>query len=165
MREPVTVIGAGLAGCEAAWQLAQAGIPVVLREMKPRKKTPAHHADLFGELVCSNSLRSDQLENACLLYTSWRTWSRVRAESTRRAGMPVASTRSSADCSPLACSARSRAAWSSVRASGSLPRSTTRRAGASSFCWGGAGGGLSRPSSRARAAPGAKGVFGCSLSG
>ena len=46
MREPVTVIGAGLAGCEAAWQLAQAGIPVVLREMKPRKKTPAHHADL-----------------------------------------------------------------------------------------------------------------------
>ncbi|MFR2156400.1 MAG: methylenetetrahydrofolate--tRNA-(uracil(54)-C(5))-methyltransferase (FADH(2)-oxidizing) TrmFO [Evtepia gabavorous] len=48
MREPVTVIGAGLAGCEAAWQLAQAGIPVVLREMKPRKKTPAHHADLFG---------------------------------------------------------------------------------------------------------------------
>ena len=68
MREPVTVIGAGLAGCEAAWQLAQAGIPVVLREMKPRKKTPAHHADLFGELVCSNSLRSDQLENAVALY-------------------------------------------------------------------------------------------------
>ena len=64
MREPVTVIGSGLAGCAAAWQLAQAGIPVVLREMKPRKKTPAHHADLFGELVCSNSLRSDQLENA-----------------------------------------------------------------------------------------------------
>ena len=62
--EPVIVIGAGLAGSEAAWQLAQAGIPVVLREMKPRKKTPAHHADLFGELVCSNSLRSDQLENA-----------------------------------------------------------------------------------------------------
>lgn len=47
----------------AAWQLAQAGIPVVLQEMKPRKR-PAHHADLFGELVCSNSLRSDQLENA-----------------------------------------------------------------------------------------------------
>ena len=46
-----------------------------------------------------------------------------------------------------------------------LARSTTRRAGAGSFCWGGAGGGLSRPSSRARAAPGAKGVFGCSLSG
>ena len=64
MMEQVQVIGAGLAGCEAAWQLAQRGIPVVLWEMKPRKKTPAHHSDLFGELVCSNSLRSDQLENA-----------------------------------------------------------------------------------------------------
>ena len=64
MSERVTVIGAGLAGCEAAWQLAQRGIPVTLHEMKPQKKTPAHHTDLFGELVCSNSLRSDQLENA-----------------------------------------------------------------------------------------------------
>ena len=64
MTETVTILGAGLAGCEAAWQLAKRGIPVVLREMKPAKKTPAHHADLFGELVCSNSLRSDQLENA-----------------------------------------------------------------------------------------------------
>lgn len=62
--EAVTVIGAGLAGCEAAWQLAQRGIPVVLHEMKPQKMTPAHHSALFGELVCSNSLRSDQLENA-----------------------------------------------------------------------------------------------------
>ena len=64
MTETVTVIGAGLAGCEAAWQLAQQGIPVILREMKPEKKTLAHHSDQFGELVCSNSLRSDQLENA-----------------------------------------------------------------------------------------------------
>ena len=62
--EPVTVVGAGLAGCEAAWQLAQRGVPVVLREMKPEKKSPAHHSDDFAELVCSNSLRSDQLENA-----------------------------------------------------------------------------------------------------
>lgn len=62
--EAVTVIGAGLAGCEAAWQLAQRGIPVVLHEMKPQKMTPAHHSPLYGELVCSNSLRSDQLENA-----------------------------------------------------------------------------------------------------
>ena len=60
----VTVIGAGLAGCEAAWQLARQGIGVTLREMKPQKMTPAHHSAGFAELVCSNSLRSDQLENA-----------------------------------------------------------------------------------------------------
>ena len=63
-RTPVTVVGAGLAGCEAAWQLAQRGVPVTLREMKPYKMTPAHHSEDFAELVCSNSLRSDQLENA-----------------------------------------------------------------------------------------------------
>ncbi len=62
--EKVIVIGAGLAGSEAAWQLARRGIPVELREMKPGKMTPAHHSEYFGELVCSNSLRSDQLENA-----------------------------------------------------------------------------------------------------
>ena len=62
--DKVIVIGAGLAGSEAAWQLAQRGIPVELREMKPGKMTPAHHSGHFGELVCSNSLRSDQLENA-----------------------------------------------------------------------------------------------------
>lgn len=62
--ESVTVIGAGLAGSEAAWQLASRGIPVALHEMKPAKMTPAHHTEWFGELVCSNSLRSDQLENA-----------------------------------------------------------------------------------------------------
>ncbi len=60
----VTVIGAGLAGCEAAWQLAQREVPVILREMKPERMTPAHHSPDFAELVCSNSLRSDQLENA-----------------------------------------------------------------------------------------------------
>ena len=62
--ESVTVIGAGLAGSEAAWQLARRGIPVTLREMKPEKMSPAHHSPCFAELVCSNSLRSDQLENA-----------------------------------------------------------------------------------------------------
>ena len=62
--EPVIVIGAGLAGSEAAWQLAWRGFPVELREMKPAQMTPAHHTPWFGELVCSNSLRSDQLENA-----------------------------------------------------------------------------------------------------
>ena len=60
----VKVIGAGLAGCEAAWQLAQRGICVELYEMKPQKMTPAHHSPDFAELVCSNSLRGDRLENA-----------------------------------------------------------------------------------------------------
>ena len=62
--EPIKVIGAGLAGSEAAWQLAQRGLQVQLYEMKPHKKSPAHHTDTFAELVCSNSLRGDKLENA-----------------------------------------------------------------------------------------------------
>ncbi|MBQ9115954.1 MAG: methylenetetrahydrofolate--tRNA-(uracil(54)-C(5))-methyltransferase (FADH(2)-oxidizing) TrmFO [Clostridia bacterium] len=61
---PIKVVGAGLAGCEAAYQIAERGIPVLLYEMKPHKKTPAHSSDLFAELVCSNSLRSAQLTNA-----------------------------------------------------------------------------------------------------
>ena len=60
----VTVIGAGLAGSECAWQLARRGVHVTLREMKPEKRTPAHTTADFAELCCSNSLRSDQLENA-----------------------------------------------------------------------------------------------------
>ncbi len=60
----VKVIGAGLAGCEAAWQLANRNIDVLLYEMKPKKMTPAHHSPDFAELVCSNSLRGDRLENA-----------------------------------------------------------------------------------------------------
>lgn len=60
----VSVIGAGLAGSEAAWQLARRGVEVTLYEMKPEKKTPAHSTDNFAELCCSNSLRSDQIENA-----------------------------------------------------------------------------------------------------
>ena len=60
----IKVIGAGLAGSEAAWQLAQRGFAVTLYEMKPRKMTPAHHSEDFAELVCSNSLRGDRLENA-----------------------------------------------------------------------------------------------------
>ncbi|MDD6023119.1 MAG: methylenetetrahydrofolate--tRNA-(uracil(54)-C(5))-methyltransferase (FADH(2)-oxidizing) TrmFO [Oscillospiraceae bacterium] len=64
MKHDVTVVGAGLAGSEAAWQLANMGLKVQLIEMKPEKKTPAHHSDLFGELVCSNSLRGDSLANA-----------------------------------------------------------------------------------------------------
>ena len=58
------VIGAGLAGCEAAWQLARRGVAVTLIEQKPASMSPAHHSPLFAELVCSNSLRSDRLQNA-----------------------------------------------------------------------------------------------------
>ena len=62
--QTVTVLGAGLAGSECAWQLAKRGIPVRLVEMKPLKKSPAHSSDYYAELVCSNSLRSDELTNA-----------------------------------------------------------------------------------------------------
>lgn len=64
MNKRVKVIGAGLAGCEAAWQLAERGIHVDLYEMKPIKRSLAHHSNDFAELVCSNSLRSNQLSNA-----------------------------------------------------------------------------------------------------
>jgi methylenetetrahydrofolate--tRNA-(uracil-5-)-methyltransferase len=64
MTDYVNIIGAGLAGCEAAWQTAKRGIKVRLYEMKPKSFSPAHHLDTYAELVCSNSLRSDQLENA-----------------------------------------------------------------------------------------------------
>lgn len=62
--QKVTVIGAGLAGSEAAWQIARQGVPVVLYEMRPVRRTPAHITDKFAELVCSNSLRSNSLTNA-----------------------------------------------------------------------------------------------------
>jgi methylenetetrahydrofolate--tRNA-(uracil-5-)-methyltransferase len=64
MKNSVMVIGAGLAGSEAAWQLVRRGIPVELVEMRPVKSSPAHHTDLFAELVCSNSLRAANIENA-----------------------------------------------------------------------------------------------------
>ena len=65
MSEPtVNVVGAGLAGCEAAWQIARRGVKVKLYEMKPKKFSPAHHSEGFAELVCSNSLRSNMLSNA-----------------------------------------------------------------------------------------------------
>ncbi|MDR1132300.1 MAG: FAD-dependent oxidoreductase, partial [Oscillospiraceae bacterium] len=62
--DKVTVVGAGLAGCEAAWQLAVRGVDVRLVEMKPDRKTPAHVSDSFAELVCSNSFRSDDPASA-----------------------------------------------------------------------------------------------------
>ena len=64
MEKTIHIYGAGLAGCEAAWQVAQRGIHVRLYEMKPEKYTPAHHSPDFAELVCSNSLRSDSVTNA-----------------------------------------------------------------------------------------------------
>jgi methylenetetrahydrofolate--tRNA-(uracil-5-)-methyltransferase len=63
MNKPI-IIGAGLAGCEAAWQLAQSGIQVTLYEMRPRKMTPAHETEKLSELVCSNSLKADRIDNA-----------------------------------------------------------------------------------------------------
>ena len=62
--EPVTVLGAGLAGCEAAWQLARRGIPVVLYEMKPQKFSPAHKSQGLAELICSNSLKASRIDSA-----------------------------------------------------------------------------------------------------
>ncbi len=64
MESSLTIIGAGLAGCEAAWQAAKRGVAVTLHEMKPEKYSPAHHLPDLAELVCSNSLRGDSLENA-----------------------------------------------------------------------------------------------------
>lgn len=64
MNKKAIIVGAGLAGCEAAWQLAKRGIEVSLYEMKPHKMTPAHHSEDFAELVCSNSLRGASLANA-----------------------------------------------------------------------------------------------------
>ena len=64
MKDYITVIGGGLAGCEAAYHIASMGIKVKLYEMRPHKDAKAHHTDLLGELVCSNSLKSSSLENA-----------------------------------------------------------------------------------------------------
>src|SRR6201996_2370350 len=61
--QPVHIIGGGLAGCEAAWQIAKAGVPVVLHEMRPRRGTEAHRTERLAELVCSNSFRSDDALN------------------------------------------------------------------------------------------------------
>src|ERR1700741_4591382 len=60
---PIHIIGGGMAGSEAAWQAAQAGVPVVLHEMRPRRMTDAHKTEGLAELVCSNSFRSDDWEN------------------------------------------------------------------------------------------------------
>lgn len=84
------VIGAGLAGCEAAWQLAKRGIHVDLYEMKPSKKTPAHKIDLFSELVCSNSLRSMRIQNAVgLLKEEMRLLDSLIMQAADRSSVPA----------------------------------------------------------------------------
>src|SRR5438309_7723778 len=72
---PIHVIGGGLAGSEAAWQIAEAGLPVVLHEMRPAVRTDAHHTEELAELVCSNSFRSDDAEHNAvgLLHQELRT--------------------------------------------------------------------------------------------
>lgn len=88
----VTVIGGGLAGCEAAWQLARRGIPVRLHEMRPARATPAHHTDLLGELVCSNSFRSASLDSAVgLLKEEMRCLGSLVMEIAGRTAVPAGS--------------------------------------------------------------------------
>ena len=88
----VRVIGAGLAGAEAAFQAATCGVNVELYEMKPHKRSPAHHADGFAELVCSNSLRSDQVHNAVgLLKAELRLLGSLILEAADRTAVPAGS--------------------------------------------------------------------------
>ena len=87
---PVTVIGAGLAGSECAYQLARRGVPVVLYEMRPRQSTPAHKTADFAELVCSNSLRSDDPEHAAgLLKREMSAFGSLIISSARRTAVPA----------------------------------------------------------------------------
>ncbi len=90
MNVTVNVIGAGLAGCEAALQLAKRGINVRLYEMKPKKYSPAHHSPDFAELVCSNSLKADRIENACgLLKEEMRLFNSVIMEAADVSRVPA----------------------------------------------------------------------------
>jgi methylenetetrahydrofolate--tRNA-(uracil-5-)-methyltransferase len=86
----VKVIGAGLAGCEATWQLVKRGIEVELYEMKPKKFSPAHSNEGFAELVCSNSLKADRIENACgLLKEEMRMFDSVMMEAADISRVPA----------------------------------------------------------------------------
>lgn len=88
----VKVIGAGLAGCEAAWQIASKGVSVELWEMKPQKRSPAHSSDKFCELVCSNSFRSNQITNAVgLLKKELDIFGSLIMESAHNAAVPAGS--------------------------------------------------------------------------
>jgi methylenetetrahydrofolate--tRNA-(uracil-5-)-methyltransferase len=89
MPERIHVIGAGLAGCEAAFQAAEAGAPVTLYEMRPHKRTAAHKTDDFGELVCSNSLKSEQLHSApWLLKQEMRSLGSLLMQAAQQARVP-----------------------------------------------------------------------------
>ncbi|MCI2995081.1 methylenetetrahydrofolate--tRNA-(uracil(54)-C(5))-methyltransferase (FADH(2)-oxidizing) TrmFO [[Clostridium] innocuum] len=90
--DKVTVVGAGLAGCEAAWQLVKRKIPVRLVEMRPKTSSPAHHSENFAELVCSNSLRSDSLNNAVgILKEEMRHLDSIIMESAKATRVPAGS--------------------------------------------------------------------------
>ena len=92
MMDKVTVVGAGLAGCEAAWQLVKRKIPVRLVEMRPKTSSPAHHSENFAELVCSNSLRSDSLNNAVgILKEEMRHLDSIIMESAKATRVPAGS--------------------------------------------------------------------------
>lgn len=92
MKEKINVFGAGLAGAEAAWQAARLGVKVDLYEMKPQKFSPAHHSEGFAELVCSNSLRSNQLSNAVgLLKTELSELGSLVMESALKNAVPAGS--------------------------------------------------------------------------
>ena len=88
----IRIIGAGLAGCEAAWQAANRGVNVTLCEIKPKKFTPAHHSENFAELVCSNSLRSNELSNAVgLLKEEMRRLGSLMIEAADATAVPAGS--------------------------------------------------------------------------
>lgn len=92
MEKPIHVIGAGLAGSECAWQLAQRGIPVLLHEMRPIRSTPAHKTDRCAELVCSNSFRSDDPQHAAgLLKREMEAFGSLIIGAARRAAVPAGS--------------------------------------------------------------------------
>lgn len=90
IKPAISVVGGGLAGCEAAWRLAAAGYPVTLYEMKPHRRSPAHHSDHLAELVCSNSLKSDRLSTAGgLLKAEMRLLGSLLLEAAERCAVPA----------------------------------------------------------------------------
>ena len=90
MSDPIHIIGGGLAGCEAAWQVARLGLRAILHEMRPAQKTPAHQTDRLAELVCSNSLKSEQTGTApWLLKEELRRLNSLLLEAARKARVPA----------------------------------------------------------------------------